>query len=107
MAVRSSRGDWRETTGARSIVWLHIFSRWSRRMSQSYFARREFLQGSAAAAAATLFSVSLRAASPTQPKAKVLLEPLDYDDVRLLPSHWQKQYQACRDTYLGLPEDDI
>jgi DUF1680 family protein len=48
-------------------------------------------------------------AAPTIPPsaARILLEPFGFEGVKLLPSHWQKQYQACRDMYLELPEDDI
>jgi hypothetical protein len=69
--------------------------------------RREFLQTSAAAAAAVAFLPHARSAFAAPPAAPVLLEPFDYHGVTLLPSHWQRQYQACRDTYLALPEDDI
>ncbi len=39
--------------------------------------------------------------------AKLLIEPFDYDGVCLRESRWQKQYQAARDFWLGLPEDNI
>jgi DUF1680 family protein len=77
-------------------------------MSFSSPTRREFLQSSAVLAAAALLPAALRAAPSSPPSAaKILLEPFDYEGVKLLPSHWQKQYQACRDMYFGLPEDDI
>lgn len=39
--------------------------------------------------------------------ARTKLEPFDYDGVRLRESRWLKQYQAARDFWLGLSEDDI
>jgi uncharacterized protein len=77
-------------------------------MSSNSFTRRDFLQTSAALTAVTLLPEALRAAPFAPPAAaKNVLEPFDYDGVKLLPSHWQKQYAACRNTYLALPEDDI
>src|SRR5262249_8756695 len=67
---------------------------------------RDFLQTSAALTAAAVLPSALRAAYPVS-AAKTVLEPFDYEGVKLLPSHWQKQYEACRNTYLGISDDDI
>jgi DUF1680 family protein len=69
--------------------------------------RREFLKAAPVAA----FAVSQLAQGailkePT-PASQIKIEPFDYRGVRLLPSRWQAQYQAARDFWLGLSEDDI
>jgi DUF1680 family protein len=77
-------------------------------MSERGLGRREFLQTAAAVGGTLLFKPVLGASAPAPAAGgKVLLEPFNYDGVKLLPSHWQKQYQACRDMYFGLNEDDI
>jgi hypothetical protein len=35
------------------------------------------------------------------------LEPFDFQSVRLLPSHWQQQYESARAFYAGVSNDDI
>ncbi len=48
--------------------------------------------------------------APTQPPAppgRLKVEPFDYQGVRLRESRWQKQYQAARDFYFGVSDDDI
>jgi DUF1680 family protein len=39
--------------------------------------------------------------------ARVKLEAFDYGGVRLLPSRWQRQYQAARAFYASVGDDDI
>ena len=39
--------------------------------------------------------------------ARVKIEPFDYRGVTLRESRWQKQYQAARDFYFGVSDDDI
>ena len=76
--------------------------------------RREFL-GTMAAASAVLSTAGMLGASPEVPASnggatlsgKLVLLPFDYSGVRLRPSRWQKQYNAARDFYLGLSNDDI
>jgi DUF1680 family protein len=41
------------------------------------------------------------------PSSRVRLEAFDYSGVRLLPSRFRDQYQATRDFYLALPNDDL
>ncbi len=53
-------------------------------------------------------SASLPApAGPDVPAARVKLESFDYRGVRLLESRWLTQFQATRDYYLGVSDDDI
>ena len=69
--------------------------------------RREFLLAGAAIGAAALHPFCSQAAAAETSPAKLAVEPFDYDGVRLLDSQWQKQYQAARDFYLAIPDDDI
>lgn len=39
--------------------------------------------------------------------APLLLEPFDYQGVRLTGGRWARQYQMARDYYLGVSDDDI
>ena len=41
------------------------------------------------------------------PPSRVRLEAFDYSGVRLLPSRFRDQYQATRDFYLALPDNDL
>ena len=69
--------------------------------------RRDFLKAAPAATFVlmqTAHGVDLQTSSPP---SRIKIEPFDYQDVRLLASRWQKQYQAARDFWLGLPENDI
>jgi uncharacterized protein len=61
--------------------------------------RREFLAAAAAVPAALSTAWS---AAP-----RVLVEPFDYQGVRLRESRWQQQYQTARHFYLGISDDDI
>jgi hypothetical protein len=62
--------------------------------------RRDFLK-----AAPVALSVIARAQDPATTSARILLQPFDYQGVRLLPS--QQQVQQARDSYFALPDDDI
>ena len=35
------------------------------------------------------------------------IDTFDYQGITLLPSFWQKQFQAARDFYFNVPDDDI
>ncbi len=68
--------------------------------------RRDFLKSAPAALALAA------GARPGRPSAPVRsdpfrLQPFDYHGVSLLESRWQRQYQAARDFYLAIPDDDI
>ncbi len=69
--------------------------------------RRDFLKVAPLAA----YALAQTAKGATLPSpdipARNKLEPFDYAGVRLRPGRWQKQYQAARDFWLGLSEDDI
>jgi hypothetical protein len=53
-------------------------------------------------------NVTKGAAVPTSDSAgPIKIEPFDYQGVRLRDSRWQKQYQAARDFYFGVSDDDI
>ncbi len=73
--------------------------------------RRDFLKAVPLAA----YGLALTARGDVSPalartsagSAEIKIQPLDYVGVRLRESRWQKQYQAARDFWLGLSEDDI
>ena len=44
---------------------------------------------------------------PKPPQASILLQPFDYQGVRLTGGRWAQQYQMARDFYLGVSTDDI
>ncbi len=68
--------------------------------------RRHFLKSAPLAAFAAGHALrSLAADSPSG--APSVIETFDYRGVRLAPSRWQKQFQAARDFWLNLPDDDI
>ncbi len=70
--------------------------------------RRDFIKRAPVALLAA--SAVVQALGQDRPKsnpARSLIEPFDYDGVTLLPSRWQSQYQAARDFWLALSEDDI
>ncbi len=70
--------------------------------------RRDFLKAvPVAVLAAGAVAENLAKAAPAPTGAELAMEPFNYTGVRLLPSRWQKQYQAARDFWLGLSEDDI
>ncbi len=69
--------------------------------------RREFLKAAPVAAYALVQTAKGVTGEAAPAAGKVRLEPFDYRGVRLLPSRWSKQYQAARDFWLGLSEDDI
>ena len=69
--------------------------------------RRKFLLAGAAIGAAAIHPFSTQTSAADTSAAKLAVEPFDYDGVRLLDSPWQKQYQAARDFYLAIPDDDI
>lgn len=64
--------------------------------------RRRFLQS---VAGAPLLSTITSAQEKNQ--SPVRLESFDYADVRLLPSRFLTHYQATREFYFALPEDDV
>ena len=65
--------------------------------------RRDWLRTAGAAAA-----VSLSAQTPTAPSAsRQRLQAFNYRGVRLRKSRWLDQYQAARDYYLNVSDDDI
>ncbi|HEY4329980.1 MAG TPA: beta-L-arabinofuranosidase domain-containing protein [Phycisphaerae bacterium] len=78
-------------------------------MNDGAFSRREFLATTAAVAATAVLAARTAHAGADVPAggAKNVLQPFDYDGVKLLDSQWQKQYQAARDFWLALPDDDI
>jgi DUF1680 family protein len=69
--------------------------------------RRDFIKAVPVAAWAVSHAAQSFAAEGPSGAAKVVLQPFDYDGVKLLPSRWQKQYQAAREFWMGLSEDDI
>src|SRR5262245_1379729 len=70
--------------------------------------RRDFLKAAPLAAYGLTLTARGDSSSPALPaQAKLELETFDYVGVRLRESRWQKQYQAAREFWLNLPEDDI
>ena len=75
---------------------------------ESKMPRRDFLKAAPIAAlAAASVAESLAQETPASTAAKLVIEPFDYEGVRLLPSRWQKQYDAARAFWLALSDDDI
>jgi hypothetical protein len=69
--------------------------------------RRDFLKTAPIAAyAITQVASGVTLKAPTA-AARLKLEPFDYRGVKLRESRWQKQYQAARDFYFGVSDDDI
>ena len=70
-------------------------------------ARRDFLKAAPVAA----YAMSRLAEGATLKAATAAgrnkLETFDYQGVRLRESRWQKQYQAARDFYFGVSDEDI
>ncbi len=72
--------------------------------------RRDFLKTAPAAAmvfAQTAKGAPSQASAKPSPQPPYVLESFDYRGVRLLDSLWQKQFQAARDYYLSVSDDDI
>jgi DUF1680 family protein len=70
--------------------------------------RREFLASLPATAGALTLATDGAPTRPGRPTRRTLrLETFDYQGVRLLPGRWQQQYQAAREFYYGIPDDDI
>jgi DUF1680 family protein len=76
-------------------------------MSDFRLPRRDFLLTSAAITAGAVHALSNSANAAESTAAKLALLPFDYNGVKLRESRWQKQYQAARDFYLSIPDDDI
>jgi DUF1680 family protein len=69
--------------------------------------RRDFLKSAPVAAyAITQIAGGAMLKAPTA-STRIKIEPFDYRGVRLRESRWQKQYQAAREFYFGVSDDDI
>src|SRR5215469_6416190 len=69
--------------------------------------RRDFLKAAPVAAyAMTQIAKGAIVKAPTA-SAQIKIEPFDYRGVKLRESLWQKRYQAVRDFYFGVSDDDI
>src|SRR5215470_1897204 len=69
--------------------------------------RRDFLKSAPIAAyAITQIAKGAVSKAPTA-SSRIKIEPFDYRGVKLRESRWQKQYQAARDFYFGVSDDDI
>ena len=69
--------------------------------------RREFLKTIPAAALAWSAAADSAAAGTPAAANVSKLDAFDYTGVRLRPSRWQRQYEAGRDFYFGVPDEDI
>lgn len=69
--------------------------------------RRDFLKSAPAAAYLAASAARNRPLASADPVGPARLEPFDYDGVRLLDSRWRMQYQAARDFYYAISDDDI
>ena len=79
-------------------------------MSSSEMDRRDFLAAVPAAAYVLMQAsrgVASASASASTAAVAARLEPFDYDGVKLLDSRWLRQYQAGRDVYFNVSDDDI
>ncbi len=75
----------------------------------STFDRRDFLKASAVVGGYLLLnprSISAETPPPDTVSSRNKLDTFDYEGVKLLPSRFQKQHQACRDFYLSISNDD-
>jgi uncharacterized protein len=70
-------------------------------------ARRDFIKTVPVAAWAVTRAAKSFAADTPSGAAKLVIEPFNYDGVKLLSSRWQRQSQAARDFWMSLSEDDI
>jgi len=69
--------------------------------------RRDFLKSAPVAAyAITQIAEGAMLKAPTA-STRIKIEPFGYRGVRLRDSRWQKQYQAARDFYFAVSDDDI
>jgi uncharacterized protein len=66
--------------------------------------RRDFLKTTSLAVAGV---ASISEAAESRIRARVVLEPFDYDGVQLRPSRWLSQLQTAREFYLQVSDDDI
>src|SRR5262245_15381273 len=69
--------------------------------------RRDFLKTAPVAAYAMTSIAGGAALKVATPAARIKIEPFDYRGVKLRESRWQRQYQAARDFYYGVSDDDI
>lgn len=69
--------------------------------------RREFLKAAPPAAWVLSRTVLGATIQDKESATRIVLEPFDYRGVRLGESRWKEQYQATRDYYAGISEDDI
>ena len=69
--------------------------------------RRTFLKTAPVAAYALVETAKGALLKSPTPGSRIKIEPFDYRGVRLRESRWQKQYQAARDFYFGVSDDDI
>ena len=79
----------------------------------SFINRRDFVKSVTGVSIAP-FLMSYRTASSLsashggdQQQVPIRLTPFDYDGVRLLDGMLKKQYEATRDYYFNLPNDDL
>jgi DUF1680 family protein len=69
--------------------------------------RRDFLKAAPVAAYALTEIAKGAVLKAPASSSHIKLEPFDYRGVKLRESRWQKQYQAARDFYFGVSDDDI
>jgi DUF1680 family protein len=69
--------------------------------------RREFLKAAPTAAWALARTVKGASFQAPTSSTRILIEPFDYQGVKLRESRWQDQVRAARNYYAGLSEDDI
>jgi len=78
---------------------------------EHHIPRRDFVLALPAALGASQIvrgvASGIRVTAPSAAAGNVRLEPLDYRGVRLGPSRWRQQFQAARDYYYGISDDDI
>src|SRR5438552_321660 len=79
---------------------------------QKHITQRAFLKGVVGASIAPYLMSNTALASllpdgQNQPGDLIRLKPFEYNGVRLLDGMFKKQYQATRDFYFDLPNDDL
>jgi len=69
--------------------------------------RRDFLKSVPLAAGMLANAARVPGAQASGSSSRIRLESFDFDGVRLRESAWQKRYQAARDYYFAVSDDDI
>jgi hypothetical protein len=76
-------------------------------MNEYAVSRRDFVKGVASIGGATVLAAATRPSAAATVTSVRRIETLDYQNVSLGRSHWQRQYQLAHEFYSGVSNDDI